>query len=269
MTNIIRGSSLYYGLLFVEQRQKVAVTALLRFYREIRNIADKRLEPHVGLMKLSWWSTEIDRTYKGTAQHPLTQALVPIIQQYSLPEEGFQQFLEGIKIEIDFKGFESKEDFFHFLQLRAGVDRLFSQILTQPSSAIESFVSYWSISLQLIDFIRFFGKDLRQGIVYFPKEDLNELEINQTIDRHIPAELLNRLLTKEGQRAQLNYEKGLTYLNKNDRKALAPMLILGNIQITLLNEIAKEYFSVLNQKISLTPLRKYWIAWRTQIKETF
>jgi phytoene synthase len=50
-----------------------------------------------------------------------------------------------------------------------------------------------------------------------------------------------------------------------DRKAQRPGLIMAAIYRTLLDEIERDGFRVLTRKTSLTPLRKFWIAWRTWI----
>ena len=43
----------------------------------------------------------------------------------------------------------------------------------------------------------------------------------------------------------------------------SPGLMMANIYRTLLREIEADDFQVLHQRISLTPLRKLWIAMRT------
>jgi phytoene synthase len=40
---------------------------------------------------------------------------------------------------------------------------------------------------------------------------------------------------------------------------------MAAIYRTLLDEIERDGFRVLSQRTSLTPLRKFWIAWRTWI----
>jgi phytoene synthase len=40
---------------------------------------------------------------------------------------------------------------------------------------------------------------------------------------------------------------------------------MAAIYRTLLDEIERDGFHVLTRKTSLTPLRKFWIAWRTWI----
>ena len=43
-----------------------------------------------------------------------------------------------------------------------------------------------------------------------------------------------------------------------------PGLMMASIYRTLLREIESDQFQVLHQRISLTPLRKLWLAWRVQ-----
>jgi 15-cis-phytoene synthase len=39
---------------------------------------------------------------------------------------------------------------------------------------------------------------------------------------------------------------------------------MASIYRTLLREIEGDGFEVLNQRVSLTPLRKFWLAWKVQ-----
>ena len=50
-----------------------------------------------------------------------------------------------------------------------------------------------------------------------------------------------------------------------DRRTQRPGLIMAQIYRALLAEIERDEFRVLTQRTSLTPLRKFWIAWRTWI----
>jgi phytoene synthase len=54
-------------------------------------------------------------------------------------------------------------------------------------------------------------------------------------------------------------------LPADDRRAQRPGLIMAAIYRALLEEIQSDGFRVLTQRTSLTPLRKFWIAWRTWI----
>jgi phytoene synthase len=40
--------------------------------------------------------------------------------------------------------------------------------------------------------------------------------------------------------------------------------MMASIYRTLLDEIERDGFRVLHQRVSLTPLRKFWLAWKVQ-----
>jgi phytoene synthase len=40
--------------------------------------------------------------------------------------------------------------------------------------------------------------------------------------------------------------------------------MMASIYRTLLREIEADGFQVLHQRVSLTPLRKFWLAWKVQ-----
>ena len=64
-------------------------------------------------------------------------------------------------------------------------------------------------------------------------------------------------------RAQTWYERAFAQLPAQDRKAQRTGLVMAAIYRTLLDEIARDGYKVLDRRTSLTPLRKLWLAWRT------
>ena len=68
----------------------------------------------------------------------------------------------------------------------------------------------------------------------------------------------------QAERAHRLYDEALTLLPDADRRAQKPGLMMANIYRTLLREIEHENFQVLHQRIRLTPLRKFWLAWKVQ-----
>ncbi len=62
--------------------------------------------------------------------------------------------------------------------------------------------------------------------------------------------------------APLNRASPLTL---QDRASQRAGLIMAAIYRTLLEEIRRDRFEVLDRRIALTPLRKFWIAWKTWV----
>ncbi len=68
------------------------------------------------------------------------------------------------------------------------------------------------------------------------------------------------------ERARATYDEALALLPAEDRRAQRPGLVMAAIYRTLLDEIERDGYQVLHQRVALTPLRKLWIAWRTWVR---
>jgi phytoene synthase len=71
------------------------------------------------------------------------------------------------------------------------------------------------------------------------------------------------LMAFQVQRAREFYDKALAALPPVDRRSQRPGLIMAAIYRALLDEIERDGFRVLDRRLSLTPLRKAWLAWKT------
>ena len=77
------------------------------------------------------------------------------------------------------------------------------------------------------------------------------------------SEAFVALMRFQARRAQEYYDRAMAALPVEDRRAQRPGLIMAAIYAALLAEIERDGFRVLAQRTSLTPLRKFWIAWKT------
>jgi phytoene synthase len=70
----------------------------------------------------------------------------------------------------------------------------------------------------------------------------------------------------QAERAQRYYDEAFALLPQQDRRAQRAGLIMAAIYRTLLDEVERDGFRVLQHRISLTPLRKLWLAWKTWVR---
>ena len=94
---------------------------------------------------------------------------------------------------------------------------------------------------------------------------LQEADITPTNLKKL-SEGFQKLMQFQIERAQQFYQQALHQLPPADRKAQRTGLIMAAIYRATLNEIADSGCHVLKERISLTPLRKFWLAWKTWIK---
>jgi len=124
-------------------------------------------------------------------------------------------------------------------------------------------------ALQLTNIIRDVGDDARRGRIYLPMDEMQRFGVKaaEILQRQAPwgySERFTELMRFQAQRAQDTYDEALALLPEADRESQRPGLMMANIYRTLLREIEDDGFQVLHQRTSLTPLRKLWIAARTQ-----
>jgi phytoene synthase len=123
------------------------------------------------------------------------------------------------------------------------------------------------LAFQLTNIIRDVGDDARKGRIYLPVNELQQFGVTAAdILNFRHSEKFEALMKFQTERAHAIYDEALALLPKEDRRAQRPGLMMAAIYRTVLDEIERDNFKVLNQRISLTPLRKLWLAWKTYVR---
>jgi phytoene synthase len=122
------------------------------------------------------------------------------------------------------------------------------------------------LAFQLTNIIRDVGEDARKGRIYLPVNELQQFGVTAAdIINARHSDKFEALMRFQAERARKIYDEAFALLPKQDRRAQRPGLMMAAIYRTLLGEIEHENFRVLTQRISLTPLRKLWLAWKTYV----
>ena len=95
------GSSFYYSFLFLPRDKRRAITALYAFCREVDDVVDECKDPQVARSTLNWWRGQVAEIYGGKPQHPVAQALIPVTQQFNLPQEHLLEIIDGMEMDLD------------------------------------------------------------------------------------------------------------------------------------------------------------------------
>jgi phytoene synthase len=262
------GSSFYYSFLFLAPERRRAITALYAFCREVDDTVDDATDASVARIKLAWWRTEVSAMYKGTPTHPVTQALQPHIALYGLEEQHLQAIIDGMQMDLDQSRYLDYAGLRKYCWHVAGVVGILSASIfgyTNPQTL--AYAEKLGLAFQLTNIIRDVGEDARKGRIYLPVNELQQFGVTAADllnARH--SEKFEALMRFQTERAQQMYDEALALLPKEDRRAQRPGLMMAAIYRTLLIEIDRDNFHVLTQRISLTPLRKLWLAWKTYVR---
>jgi phytoene synthase len=205
--------------------------------------------------------------FAGAPQHPVTRALSPFIEKYSLKKENLLEIIDGMEMDLtqtrylDWPGLER-----YCYRVAGVVGLLAAGIFGYRDPRTLEYAKNLGIAFQMTNIVRDVGEDARKNRIYLPMEDLKRFGVPAADilnARETPA--VAELLKFEAERAKAHYAKAFAALPAEDRKAQRAGLIMAAIYRALLDEIERDEFHVLTRRTSLTPLRKFWIAWKTWV----
>jgi 15-cis-phytoene synthase len=260
------GSSFYYAFLFLPPPRRAAITAFYAFCREVDDVVDEVNEPSVAQAKLAWWQSEVAQAFAGNASHPVMKALMPNVAAYGVEQAQLQAVIRGCQMDLEQTRYLDFPALQRYCHLVAGVvGEVSARIFGQTQAATTDFAHKLGLAFQLTNIIRDVGEDAMRGRIYLPVNELQQFDVKaHEILQRKHSERFVALMRFQAQRAHALYDEALALLPAQDRRAQKPGLMMASIYRTLLREIEAEDFQVLKQRISLTPVRKLWLAWKVQ-----
>jgi len=263
------GSSFYQSFQFLSDKKRRAITALYAFCREIDDIVDECREPDIARTKLAWWRCEVDLAYEGKAQHPVTRALEPAIDAYALPLKHFDEIIQGMEMDLyqaTYPDFESLKTYCYFAASTVGL--LAARIFGYQNNATLEYAHDLGIAFQLTNILRDVHEDALRGRIYLPQDKLIGANIgSESFKSTHTTGPLRQLLKEHAATAEQYYEMAFSKLPAEDRWSQRCGLIMAELYSELLKKIIRNNFNVLEKRITLNPLNKMWIAWKTARRE--
>ena len=264
------GSSFYYAFLFLPRQRRAAITAFYAFCREVDDVVDDATDTGVAATKLAWWRTEVARAFEGQPSHPVMRALMPLAADYRIEQRHLMAIVDGCQIDLEQTRYLDFVALQRYCHLVAGiVGEVAANIFGQTSADTTAYAHRLGLALQLTNIIRDVGEDAMRGRIYLPVNELQQFDVkaHEILKRQETDEFRQRfvaLMRFQAERAHRCYDEALALLPTQDRRSQKPGLMMGSIYRDLLREIERDDFRVLRQRVSLTPLRKLWLAWRVQ-----
>lgn len=260
------GSSFYYAFLFLPKPRRAAITAFYAFCREVDDVVDEVRDPGVAATKLAWWRSEVAQAFVGQPHHPVMQALMPLAREHGIEAHQLLQVIDGCQMDLDQTRYLDFPGLQRYCHLVAGVvGEVAAGIFGQSDPQTTAYAHKLGLALQLTNIIRDVGEDALRGRIYLPVNELQQFDVKaHEILNRVHSERFVALMRFQAERAHQTYDEALALLPAVDRRSQKPGLMMASIYRTLLREIERDGFQVLSQRVSLTPVRKLWLAWRVQ-----
>lgn len=263
------GSSFYYSFLFLPEEQRRAITALYAFCREVDDVVDECQDPEIAQRKLDWWRTEIAQTFNGKANHPVCRALIKVISRFNLPQEHFQEIIDGMEMDLTTIRYQNFNDLsLYCYRVASVVGLMAAEIFGYRDRATLKYAHNLGMAFQLTNILRDVKEDALRGRIYLPLDELAEYGVTENDILELHANEATLLLFRfQADRAREYYQKAFLNLPEADRYTQRTGLIMAAIYQRILAKIENDANQVMQQRVSLNPLHKFWLAWQTARKE--
>ncbi|WP_094782145.1 squalene/phytoene synthase family protein [Paraburkholderia ribeironis] len=260
------GSSTYYALRQAPAATQPLLMALFALRREFEETVKEISDPAIGRSKLAWWQNEIAALASGSPTHPVSNALAAYLPDAKAEYPALQALLAGFEIDLDQARYLDYPNLRRYLQ---GVGGTFAALVARASANDAVQALGWAAplgeALLLAQFVVETGNDARHGRIYIPIDEMQRFNVTA-------ADLINRkytdafteLMRFETNRARTALQTALAAMPASERRPQRTLLAQAALALALLDEIERDGYHVLHQRIALTPIRKLWIAWRAK-----
>jgi phytoene synthase len=266
------GSSFYYSFLYLPLEKRRAITALYAFCREVDDVVDECTDASVARTKLAWWRQEVaaifDATHGNQPSHPVAKALADISQSFNITAQRLTEIIDGMEMDLNYNRYADFDTLRHYCYHVASVVGLCSaEIFGYRNPETLRYAEDLGLAFQLTNIIRDVGEDASRDRIYLPQDELLRFGVSsEDILNSRETDNFRRLMEFQIERAESYYTRAFAALPSEDRKNQRPGIIMAAIYRALLKEIKDDGCHVLRQRVSLTPMRKLWIAWRTWMR---
>ena len=266
------GSSFYYSFLYLPLEKRRAITALYAFCREVDDVVDECTDASVARTKLAWWRQEVAAIFNAgngnEPSHPVAKALVNVSKTFNLTAERLNEIIDGMEMDLTYNRYADFDTLRLYCYHVASVVGLCSaEIFGYRNPETLKYAENLGLAFQLTNIIRDVGEDARRDRIYLPQDELVRFGVSsEDILNSRETDSFRRLMEFQIERAESYYAQAFAALPAEDRKNQRPGIVMAAIYQTLLKEIKEDGCHVMRQRVSLTPMRKLWIAWMTWIK---
>lgn len=228
------GSSLYYSTLFIPARLRAELLAVHAFGQELTGVLEECSDPGVMRVKFSWWREELARLLQHKPRHPVSLALADVLRRHELVSGQLVRLIDGMEALVTPLPWNEL-----LPRLEQGPGRL------------------WQITAQMC------GSRAREtpGMALTAGSLITGFQRLQQSPRALAAPVSG--IADHYHTIQEGLEHFSQVLPATDHAHQLPLLIMARLVSRTCAEILRGSGNA-DRRVTLTPLRKLWIAWRLQ-----
>ncbi len=262
-----RGTAWYYATLHLPGPRRRHLLLLQAWWRAVRVIPASVSDPIVGAAKLGWWRAQLQQIDQGRPDHPLLRELHPALREAAGAAALLEQALDTVQPAAP--SARADWDALHAELLRGSgsVARVAMRLAGGDDPAAQAYFAELAAALDLVVLLRDVGRDAREQVVRLPRSllrahGLGEQDFTQLRD----SPQMRAALREAAAQARLRLQAARSLRPRGMGRAGRVPGALARMGEALLRELEQADHALLEQRISLPPLRLLWEAWRAKFE---
>ena len=250
-------SNLALAFISLGRERKLDITVFYAFCRVIDDIADSsELNVVEKRVRLAKWRQMLHAT---TQDEPLLARDVrQLIAKYSLPSDMLEEIIAGVEMDLSTLRYSTFEELrIYCYRVASAVGLVSIEIFGYRNQRCKQYAIELGLALQMTNIIRDVGKDMHNGRIYLPQEDLARFHYSESelIQRHYNERFV-QLMEFQARRARKFFANAAAALPAEDRRVMTPAEIMGSVYRGLLRRIELDKFRVFEKDYQLNKMEK-------------
>jgi len=250
-------SNLALAFVCLGRERKLDITVFYAFCRVIDDIADSsELSVVEKRVRLAKWRQMLHHT---THDEPrLARDVRQLIAKYSLPPDMLEEIIAGVEMDLSTLRYSTFEELrIYCYRVASAVGLVSIEIFGYRNQGCKQYAIELGLALQMTNIIRDVGKDIQNGRIYLPQEDLARFHYSESelIQRRYNERFV-QLMKFQARRARQFFANAAAALPAEDRKAMTPAQIMGSVYRGLLRRIELDKFRVFEKDYQLSKMEK-------------
>ena len=256
---ITRDSKSNLALAFVAlgRERRNDITIFYAFCRVIDDIADSpdttAREKAIGLKA---WRTWIRRSAPG--EPALAGDVRGLYAKYAITPPMLDEIIDGVEMDLGNVRYETFEELrLYCYRVASAVGLVSIEIFGYRNAACRDYAIQLGLALQVTNIIRDVGKDLGNGRIYLPQEDLARFGYSEAdLRARTHNDAFVQLMDFEASRAEDFFSRAAALLPREDRRSMVAAEIMASVYHALLRRMKADRFRVFEKEYRLSKIEK-------------
>ena len=258
--NITRreAQNFYYAFVLLPRPRRRAIYVAYAFCRYCDDAVDSENSQAEKLGQLAELRRRLAQCYRGEAEGPVFTALAQVARQYQIPQEYFDDVLDGMEADLVKTRYEDFEELRQYCyRVASAVGLIAIHIFGFKDPRAKAHAIDLGLAMQLTNIARDVKEDLDFGRIYLPQDELARFGCAEEDLRSARVNgAFRELMQFQTRRARSYFQSGfklLPYLSPRSRACAAT---LGHLYSRLLDRIEAADYDVLSQRVGLSTTAK-------------